>query len=140
MRIKTLLGGAVLAMLAVNAYAAAGDAVEQEAKKALSSDQVSFKNDVQPILQDHCVSCHQPGGKGFVVSGLDLTSYNGLMKGTKYGPVVIPGNSQVSTFTKLLTGTNKGLKMPMGLNPEGTLATQYIRILRKWVAQGAQNN
>lgn len=140
MRIKTLLGGAVLAMLAVNVYAAAGDAVEQEAKKALSSDQVSFKNDVQPILQDHCVSCHQPGGKGFVVSGLDLTSYNGLMKGTKYGPVVIPGNSQVSTFTKLLTGTNKGLKMPMGLNPEGTLATQYIRILRKWVAQGAQNN
>lgn len=138
MRIKTLLGGAVLAMLAVNAFAA--DTVEQEAKKALSSEQVSFKNEVQPILQDHCVSCHQPGGKGFVVSGLDLTSYQGLMKGTIYGPVVIPGNSQTSTFTKLLTGTNKGLKMPMGLNPEGTLASQYILILRKWVAQGAQNN
>lgn len=139
MRIKTLLGGAVVAMLAVNAFAA-GETVEQEAKKALSSDQVSFKNDVQPILQDHCVSCHHPGGKGFVVSGLDLTSYQGLMKGTIYGPVVIPGNSQTSTFTKLLTGTNKGLKMPMGLNPEGTLASQYILILRKWVAQGAQNN
>lgn len=139
MRIKTLLVGAVLAMLSVNAFAT-GEAAVEDAKKALSSDEVSFKKDVQPILQDHCVSCHQPGGKGFVVSGLDLTSYKGLMKGTIYGPVVIPGNSQVSTFTKLLTGTNKGLKMPMGLNPEGTLASQYILILRKWVTQGAQNN
>jgi hypothetical protein len=62
------------------------------------------------------------------------------MKGTVYGPVVIPGNSETSTFTKLLTGTNKGLKMPMGLNPEGTLARQYILLLRNWVAQGAKNN
>jgi hypothetical protein len=62
------------------------------------------------------------------------------MKGTKFGKVVIPGNSQDSTFTKLLTGTNNGLKMPMGLNSTGTLAHQYILVLRKWVNQGAKNN
>jgi hypothetical protein len=62
------------------------------------------------------------------------------MKGTKFGKVVIPGNSQDSTFTKLLTGTNNGLKMPMGLNSAGTLAHQYILVLRKWVNQGAKNN
>jgi hypothetical protein len=62
------------------------------------------------------------------------------MKGTKFGPVVVPGDSDTSTFTKLLTGTNRGLKMPMGLNAAGTLDRQYILILRKWVKQGAKNN
>ncbi|HEY0664762.1 MAG TPA: c-type cytochrome domain-containing protein [Gallionella sp.] len=138
MKIKMWLG-ALLATLSVNAWAT-GDVVEQEAMKVLAKEEVSFKNDVMPVLQDHCISCHQPGGKGYVKSGLDLTSYQGLMKGTIYGPVVIPGNSGASTFTKLLTGTNKGLKMPMGLNPEGTLARQYILLLRNWVAQGAKNN
>jgi mono/diheme cytochrome c family protein len=138
MRIKTLLGGAVLALLSVNAFAA-GDA-EANAVKVLGRGEVSFKGDVMPVLEDHCISCHKVGGKGHTKSGLDLTSYQGLMKGTIYGPVIIPGNSEASTFTKLLTGTNKGLKMPMGLNAAGTLDRQYILILRKWVAQGAKNN
>ena len=80
------------------------------------------------------------GGKGFVKSGLDLTTYDNLMKGTKFGKVVIPGNSEASTISKLLTGTNKGLKMPMGLNAAGTLDRQYILAIRKWVKQGAKNN
>jgi len=138
MRIKTLLGGAVLALLSVNALA--DTSAQAGAIKVLGHEEVSFKSDIQPILQDHCVSCHQPGGKGHTKSGLDLTSYQGLMKGTIYGPVVIPGNSEASTFTKLLTGTNKGLKMPMGLNAAGTLDRQYILLMRKWVAQGARNN
>lgn len=131
----------MLAAFSFNAVAASGSVSPQDAAlKVLGHEEVSFKNDVQPILHDYCVSCHQPGGKGVAVSGLDLTSYESLMKGTKYGPVVIPGNSEASTFTKLLTGTNKGLKMPMGLNASGTLDRQYILILRKWVKQGARNN
>ncbi len=112
----------------------------QDAIKVLKPGEVSFRDDVQPILHDYCVSCHSVGGRGHAKSGLDLTSYEGLMKGTRFGPVVIPGNSEVSTFTKLLTGTVKGLKMPMGLNEAGTLDRQYILILKKWVKQGAKNN
>ncbi len=141
MKIRMLLGGALLAALSLNALAV-GEVVapEEGALKVLGHDDVSFKNDVQPILHDYCVNCHSPGGKGFVKSGLDLTSYENLMKGTKFGKVVIPGNSETSTFTKLLTGTNKGLKMPAGLNESGTLDRQYILTLRKWVKQGAKNN
>jgi uncharacterized membrane protein len=112
----------------------------QSAMKASSNSAVSFKNDVQPILRDHCLSCHSAGGSGVAKSGLDLSTYESLMRGTVYGPVVIPGNSDTSTFTKLLTGTNKGLKMPMGLNASGTLDNQYILLLRNWVKQGAKNN
>jgi hypothetical protein len=133
MKIGILLGGAILAALSFNVQAV-------DAMNVLQPGDVSFKNDVQPILHDYCVSCHSPGGKGVVKSGLDLTSYEGLMNGTKFGKVVVPGDSEASTFTKLLTGTNKGLKMPAGLNASGTLDRQYILILRKWVKQGAKNN
>ena len=38
-----------------------------------------------PIFVGRCVSCHQPSGEGTEKSGLDLTSYAGVMKGTKFG-------------------------------------------------------
>ena len=139
MKIEMLLCVAMLSTLSLNALATE-DAPNQAATEAPVPGEVSFKRDVQPILHDYCVSCHVPGGKGYVKSGLDLSSYQGTMKGTKFGAVVIPGNSEDSTFTKLLTGTNNGLKMPMGLNSSGTLDRQYILVLRKWVKQGAKNN
>lgn len=141
MKINMLLYGAMLAAISLDALAAETmSAPNQAAFKTPGSDEISFKRDVQPILEDYCVNCHKPGGKGYVKSSLDLTSYEGTMKGTKFGPVVIPGNSEASTFTKLLTGTNHGLKMPMGLNGSGTLDRQYILVMRKWVNQGAKNN
>jgi len=141
MKIRILLGVAMLATLPLNALATENtDARNQVTIKVPVPEEVSFMRDVQPILHDYCVNCHMPGGKGYVKSGLDLTSYQGTMKGTIFGKVVIPGNSETSTFTKLLTGTNKGLKMPMGLNSSGTLDRQYILVLRKWVNQGAKNN
>lgn len=141
MRIGILFGGAVLVALSFNVLGVeALSAPEQEALKAQGKGEVSFKNDVFPIIYDHCLNCHIPGGKGYVKSGLDLRTYEGLMKGTKFGAVVKPGDSETSTFTKLLEGTNKGLKMPAGLNASGTLDRQYILVMRKWVQQGAKNN
>jgi hypothetical protein len=133
--------GAILAAISINVAAEETTLnAAQNAIKATNKSEVSFKSDIFPILQDHCISCHSPGGKGTLKSGLDMTSYEKLMKGTVFGPVVLPGNSEASTFTKLLTGTNQGLKMPSGLNSEGTLDTQYIMLMRNWVKQGAKNN
>lgn len=137
MKIGIWLCGAILASLTLNALASENkDVPNLAANQVLGIGEVSFKRMVQPILHDYCVNCHEPGGKGYEKSGLDLTSYQGLMKGTVFGKVVIPGNSESSTFTKLLTGTNNGLKMPMGLNDTGTLDRQYILLLKKWVKQG----
>ena len=56
-----------------------------------AAQQTSFGEDVFPIIQIRCLACHQPGGEGYEASGLDLRTYGSLMKGTKFGPMVVPG-------------------------------------------------
>jgi Planctomycete cytochrome C len=103
-----------------------------------AEEQVSYKLDVQPILQARCSQCHTPGGKGFQTSGLDLTSYEGLMKGTKHGPMVVPGDPLTSNLIVLVEGRAKPeVRMPHGQRP---LLKQQTEILRLWVKQGAKNN
>ena len=58
------------------------------ANEACAADTTSFAEDVFPIFKGRCVGCHAPGKEGFEKSGLDLTTYEGVMKGTKFGPMV----------------------------------------------------
>ena len=103
-----------------------------------AEEQVSYKLDVQPILQSRCASCHHPGGEGYQASGLDLTSYEGLMKGTKFGPIVNPGDALTSNLMVLVEGrADPKVRMPHHQRP---LLKQQIEILRLWVKQGAKNN
>ena len=77
--------------------------------------EVSFSKDVMPILQTSCLQCHRPGGKGHMQSGLLLDTYDHLMKGTKYGPVVKAGNGLSSPFNQVLEGrVDKSIRMPHG--------------------------
>src|SRR5512137_2304457 len=63
---------------------------------------ISFKEDILPLLKWRCASCHETGGAGYEKSGLDLTSYAGLMKGTKFGPMIIPREPESSNLMLLL--------------------------------------
>jgi uncharacterized membrane protein len=101
--------------------------------------EVSYAKDVKPIIDEHCSQCHVAGQPGFVVSGLDTTSYDALMRGTKFGAVVLPGDPLTSTLVMLIEGrADPSLKMPHGdakpLDPED------IATIRQWVEQGAKNN
>ena len=105
---------------------------------ANAEESVSWKLDVQPILQARCVECHKPGGQGWEASGLDLTSYKGLMTGTKHGPIVIPGDTLSSNLLVLVEGrADPKVRMPHGQRP---LLKQQIEIIRLWVKQGAKDN
>jgi mono/diheme cytochrome c family protein len=100
---------------------------------------VSYSKDVAPILAQNCASCHAPGQPGYVASGFDLTGYDSLMKGTRYGPVVIPGDPLTSTLVMLIEGrADPSLKMPHG--DSKPLTREEIRTIRRWVKQGAKNN
>jgi Planctomycete cytochrome C len=97
---------------------------------------VSFAEDITPILRGWCVSCHQPGGEGYEKSGLDLTSYEGLMKGTKLGPMVLPGQPDSSNLVVLVEGRAK-LRMPFGHKP---LPNCLRTNIWSWIFEGAKNN
>lgn len=100
---------------------------------------VSFQADVQPILAQHCMECHTPpDGKGYAKSGLSMVSHEALMSGTRFGPVVVPGDSLSSTLNRLVEGrADPSLRMPHG---GAKLSDAEIEILALWVNQGARND
>ncbi len=98
----------------------------------------SYAKDVEPILVKNCKECHIPGGDGLEKSGLDMSSYDSLMKGTKFGPIVKAGDPLTSTLVMLVEGrADPSLRMPHG---KEKLLDSDIAKIRTWVEQGAKNN
>ena len=99
---------------------------------------VSFKEDILPLLKWRCASCHEPGGSGYEKSGLDLTSYAGVMKGTKFGTMVIPREPESSNLMLLLDWrVSPALRMPHG---KKQLSSCDRSSIRTWIRQGAKDN
>ena len=99
---------------------------------------VSFKRDVAPILNRYCAECHTGNGEGFEKSGFEVGSYDAVMKGTKFGPVIVAGDPTSSSLYRLITGqVDKSIRMPHG--KEG-LAQEETKVFRSWIEQGAKNN
>jgi hypothetical protein len=113
-------------------------AVVNAPKACAAEEQISFKDDILPLLQWRCSSCHKPGGAGYQKSGLDLTSYAGVMKGTKFGPMVIVGEPESSNLMLLLDWrASPALRMPHG---KKQLSTCDRNNIRAWIRQGAKDN
>ena len=103
-----------------------------------AEDIVSFKDDILPLLKWRCASCHEPGGAGYEKSGLDLTSYAGVMKGTKFGPMIIPRDPESSNLMLLLDWrASPALRMPHG---KKQLSSCDRGSIRTWIRQGAKDN
>lgn len=98
----------------------------------------SYKTAVAPLLKQHCSECHLPGGKGFEASGFSVENYDSVMKGTRLGPVIIPGKSVASTLVILIEGkADASIRMPHGKDP---LDKATIKTIKEWVDAGAKNN
>jgi Planctomycete cytochrome C len=103
-----------------------------------AEDIVSFKDDILPLLKWRCASCHESGGAGYEKSGLDLTSYAGVMKGTKFGPMVVPRDPESSNLMLLLDWrASPALRMPHG---KKQLSSCDRGSIRTWIRQGAKDN
>jgi hypothetical protein len=86
-----------------------------------------FQEQVRPILQEKCVSCHS-GEKP--QSDLRLTSRAAVLKGGGSGPAV---SLQKPSESLILSAVNyDGLKMP----PQGKLPAKQVEILTRWVSMG----
>jgi len=91
---------------------------------------VDFGRDVQPILRDHCYSCHGPDQQ---MNGFRLDRRADAMRGggqTNIGP----GNADGSRLYHRLISTKFGPQMP----PSGPLTADQTAIIKAWIDQGAE--
>ena len=108
------------------------------AAQAKDSKKASFADDVMPVFVGRCFSCHKPGAEGDEKSGLDLTTYEGVMRGTKLGKMVIPGDPDSSNLMWLLDWRGAPeTHMPLG---KKKLSICDRDAIRAWIREGAKNN
>ena len=101
---------------------------------------VSYQRDVDPVLKSKCIGCHiPPHGEGYRKAGLDFTSYDTLMEGTFYGPVIVPGDSRRSILNMLVEGRAGELSRVLE-NNHIPMTDHEIEMLHLWVEQGALDN
>ena len=108
------------------------------------SKQVSYSADVQPLLNEYCVKCHDGEGEGSEKSGFIMTNYDSVMKGTKFGPVVVAGDSESSTLYRIISGkVSPKIDMPP-TGPESVamgrghkMTPDAITTIQTWIDQGA---
>ena len=101
-------------------------------KQAEQADALYVKA-VQPILNQHCVSCHggtTASGKVKIKGELDLTSKAKLLEGGSSGSVVEPGQPSKSLLIQLVHASGQP-HMP----PTGQLSADEIATLAKWIEQ-----
>jgi mono/diheme cytochrome c family protein len=112
--------------------------VSTPSARLCAAEPQSFSEDILPIFRGRCASCHQSGGAGYEKSGLDLTTYEGLMKGTNFGAMVVPRDPESSNLMWLLDWrASPEVRMPHG---KKKLSICDRNAIRAWIREGAKNN
>ena len=99
---------------------------------------VDFRAEVLPIIKGRCVECHQDpatnAGKR-PKGGLRLDGKHWITKGTRSGPVIVPGDPDLSTFYELVA-LDKDDPDLMPPKSDGLTAAE-VKTIRTWIAEGA---
>ena len=92
---------------------------------------VSFSKDIQPILEQNCLTCHGPSMQS---SRLNLSTLEGALRGGARGSAIVPGAAEDSRLYRMVAGLDKPL-MPLG----GNKLTDDLEIaaIKNWIDQGA---
>ena len=93
---------------------------------------VSYKNDIQPIWNQHCIACHWEFGSYHP----DLTSeysYGDI----QYFNYLDLDNPASSTIYRIVTGATG---MPMPPAPTDLIPVEKQQLILLWIQQGAKNN
>jgi YVTN family beta-propeller protein len=98
---------------------------------------ISYSEHVQPILSRSCAysGCHDGATRA---AGLSLTSWNGLIKGSANGEVMIPAMPSRSLLTMLFDGTVLRKAHPAVASRPVT--TEEVQFLKRWISEGAKND
>jgi hypothetical protein len=87
-----------------------------------------FETEIQPILTQNCLACHNGGLRS---SGLAFLSREAVLQGGNRGPAAVPGDPGASLLLKAVQHGGD-LKMP----PTGKLPDEQIASIERWIARG----
>ena len=100
---------------------------------------ITYATDIKPIFDSHCVKCHS-GDKP--KARLKMDTLEGILKGTKQGPIVVAGDSSKSFILKSIAHLSQDHDtwMPPMPNKAGIkpLTQDEISLIRAWIEQGAK--
>lgn len=124
-----LTGGITAAACTASLYSAS---TKPEAEPVFTPEQITFfEKNVRPVLAENCYSCHE-GHKA--KSGLMLNTRAGVLRGTDYKKVIIPGDPENSVLIKAVRHAAGAEPMP---SKKPQLAANEIEALVQWVKMGA---
>lgn len=109
-----------------------------------SPPKVDFDNDIQPIFDRRCVSCHSPGANGFEALGLDLRPGHSQRSLVNIPSPQDPSWMRVVPFDEsggVLYHAVRCVDSPVGgrMPPPGSepLTDREINAIRSWIIRGA---
>src|SRR6185369_13895591 len=88
-----------------------------------------FEKTVRPMLAENCFGCHGESARG----GLRLDTQEGILKGGRSGPAIVPGDPDKSLLIIAVKQTGT-LKMPLG---GSRLTDAQIADISAWIKDGA---
>ena len=103
-------------------------------------DRISYNFHIRPIFSDKCFKCHGPDGAqrqaGFRLDIAD-SAFRPL-KETSGAFALVPGKPELSEVYKRVSSTDTTYQMPPIDSHLGVLTDYEVRLIRKWIQQGAK--
>ena len=127
------------AAVAAIGFTLAASAEDAKLPPASTKTGVTYATDLKPIFDASCVKCYsgdRPKAR------LHMDTLEGILKGTKQGPILKAGDSANSFIVKSVAHqtTEQDSWMPPLKNRAGIkpLTDDQIGLLRAWIDQGAK--
>jgi hypothetical protein len=98
-----------------------------------AQDKITYQDHILPLVEANCSKCHNSDKKK---ADLDLTSYQGALKGSGSGVVLVSGNPDGSKLWKAVTHAEEP-NMPPN-RPK--LADKELDLIKKWITSGLLEN
>lgn len=98
--------------------------------KSRGNETVSFAGGIAPVLAEQCLGCH---GSNQPRANLNMSRFDGLLRGGDRGPPALPGKPQDSLLVNKLRGT-AGARMPLN---RPALPDEVIKKFETWIEEGA---
>lgn len=98
--------------------------------------EISFAKQVAPILVANCAGCHKAGRPGLDRGGLDLTTYERMMRGATNGELAVVAGKPDESHMILRVKGEETPRMPQG--NDVSLSDEAIGRIERWIKAGAK--